>query len=53
MGHGIASDNRGAKRPLGIVTKNYVTPPFLELHQGDLVDASTGEILTRTPSCTG
>ena len=49
MGYGIASDNRGAKRPLGIVTGNYVTPPSLELHQGDLVDASTGEILTRTP----
>ena len=49
MGYGIASDNRGAKRPLGIVTKNYVTPPSLELHQGDLLDTSTGEILTRTP----
>ena len=49
MGHGIASDNRGAKRPLGIVTKNYVTPPSVELYQGDLLDTSTGEILTRTP----
>ena len=49
MGYGILSDNRGAKRPLGIVTGNYVTPPSLGLHQGDLVDASTGEILTRTP----
>jgi len=49
MGYGIASDNRGAKRPLGIVTGNYVTPPSLEFHQGDLVDSSTGEILTRTP----
>lgn len=49
MGYGILSDNRAAERPLGIVTGNYVTPPSLGLHQGDLVDASTGEILTRTP----
>ena len=49
MGYVIPSDNRAAERPLGIVTGNYVTPPSLELHQGDLVDASTGEILTRTP----
>ena len=39
----------GASAPLGIVTKNYATPPSLELHQGDLLDTSTGEILTRTP----
>lgn len=49
MGYGILSDNRVAERPLGIVTENSATPPILELHQGDLVDASTGEILTRTP----
>ena len=49
MGHGIPVDNRGAKRPLGIVTKKYVTPPSVELYQGDLLDTSTGEILTRTP----
>ena len=49
MGYGIRSDNRVAERPLGIVTGNYVTPPSVELHQGDLLDTSTGEILTRTP----
>lgn len=38
----------GASAPLGIVTKKYVTPS-VELHQGDLLDTSTGEILTRTP----
>ena len=38
----------GASAPLGIVTKKYVTPPSVELHQGDLLDTSTGEILTRT-----
>jgi len=39
----------GASAPLGIVTKKYVTPPSVGLHQGDLLDTSTGEILTRTP----
>jgi hypothetical protein len=43
MGYGIASDNRAAKRPLGIVTKNSATSP-------DQVqfDPATGEITDRS-----
>ena len=45
MGYGIASDNRAAKRPLGIVTKKSATFP-------DQVtfDPATGEITDRSPS---
>ena len=43
MGYGIASDNRVAERPLGIVTKNSATSP-------DQVqfDPATGEVTTRS-----
>ena len=46
------SRDAAASRPLGIVTKNYVTPPSThEILSGewDAFDKETGEILTRTP----
>ena len=52
MGHGIPVDNRGAKRPLGIVTKNPATPPwdpYFDPVSGEGIDRSTGEILSRSP----
>ena len=48
MGHGIPADNRGAKRPLGIVTKNSAPPPFDPV-TGEGIDRETGEILARPP----
>lgn len=52
MGYGIASDNRGAKRPLGIVTENSATStfnPYFDAVSGEGIDRSTGEILARSP----
>ena len=52
MGYGIASDNRGAKRPLGIVTKNPATPlwdPYFDPVSGEGIDRETGELLARSP----
>ena len=43
MGYGIASDNRGAKRPLGIVTKKSATFP-----EQVTFDPATGEITDRS-----
>lgn len=44
MGHGIASDNMAAKRPLGIVTKKSATFP-----EQVTFDPATGEITDRSP----
>ena len=52
MGHGIPVDNRGAKRPLGIVTENSAPPPwnpYFDAVSGEGIDRSTGEILSRSP----
>ena len=52
MGHGIPADNRGAKRPLGIVTKNPATPlwnPDFDAISGEGIDWETGELLARSP----
>lgn len=52
MGHGIPADNRGAKRPLGIVTKNSAPPlwnPDFDAISGKGIDWETGEILARPP----
>lgn len=43
MGHGIPADNRGAKRPLGIVTKKSATFP-----EQVTFDPATGEITDRS-----
>ena len=48
MGYGIPADNRAAKRPLGIVTKNSAPPPFDPV-TGEGIDRETGEILARSP----
>ena len=52
MGYGIASDNRAAERPLGIVTKNPATPhwnPYFDAVSGEGIDRETGELLARSP----
>ena len=52
MGYGIPADNRGPKRPLGIVTKNPATPlwnPDFDAISGEGIDWETGEILARPP----
>ena len=52
MGYGIPADNRAAKRPLGIVTKNSAPPPSnsrFDPVTGEGIDLETGELLARSP----